>query len=605
MDVQETIHMENLKRLGALWRLLTTHTHLSEFVTPRDRKVFSRRAQGEGMSFLTVTLPRLYKALDSALESGQLEPIEGFVTKEGCVYPLFLHLAWGQIFNEDGSLKPYSVEHADAVACIRQLSAVYYKLELPYTSDQEQAVFAAFKANDSGLAGRDLSPVKGVLERARKLVCRLLAGVSPQSIVPRHGSGSSACGIVPHERYESFRFIPRLNAEFPYDEYFYFSPSHLVDELDKLVNAETAEPTAKVVLVPKDSRGPRLISEEPREFMYIQQGLMALLYDVVESHPAIARQIGFTDQTRNQLLARHGSMSRDYATLDLKDASDLVSWELVKELFPGNWVAALAASRSLATVLPNGEVVQFRKFAPMGSALCFPVEAICFWSIALAACGMDDTYINRLFRNAITSADMQISVFGDDIIVQSEYFSAVVDTLEQCGLKVNTSKSYVTGFFRESCGGDFYHGHNVTPVRVKCLPSDDARSRHRTCQVFNNLIDRYGYSRVGLALQLLFEDWYGPVPVTNRVDRRSGAAATSGLALIGPVTDVPRIYRRRFNPALQRIEYRVPKIVVKSIDLTTERWSSVLRKFNMNLRETSARGALPKRSRIKYGWTEL
>jgi len=533
----------------------------------------------------------------------------GFKNQAGCAYPRFLLRAWAAILNQDGSLRPINEIDVEAVACIRQISNLFYKLEMPYTSEQEDATVQAFLSAEDDVALIDLTSgaMEPLLNRAGKLVRRLLSQSDPRKILPKHGSGSSACGVKPHERYSSFRFIPRLNAEFPYDKYFFYNSTHICDNMDMLLDAEFDEPAAKVVFVPKDSRGPRLISEEPREFMYIQQGLMALMYDTVKHLPAVAGQIDFTDQTRNQEMAKSSSIDGKLATLDLKEASDRVSWKLVAKLFPEPWVRALSASRSQGTVLPDGRYVRLDKFAPMGSACCFPVEAICFWAIALAAMGIDDSYINRLFNNTLTEKDISISVFGDDIIVPTEFVPKVIRALESVGLIINRDKSFWEGFFRESCGGDYFNGHNVTPIRCKALPDNDARARHRTCELFNNLIRKYEYEHVGLALQLLFEEWYGPVPVSSRYRNSPDKEKTQrGLYLIGPYTDVPTAYKRRRCNNKQVTVYRIPCILSWDITIPADSWSHVLRKASKRLHlNPVTRAALPKRCRIKYRWTEL
>jgi hypothetical protein len=534
----------------------------------------------------------------------------GFANKAGCNYPRFLYLAWRAILEKDGTPKPSKDIDVDAVACIRQVSHLFYKLELPFTESQINSTIEAFKQAEIDVKGQEeipYGPTEVLLNRARKIVCRLLAGVNPLSIQPKHGSGSSACGVAPHKRYDSFRYIKRLDAVYPYDEYFYFNKSHLVDELYKLADAEEAEPPAKVVLVPKDSRGPRLISEEPREFMYIQQGLMKAMYDRVNGLPAIRGQIGFTDQTRNQRLARLGSRYGTYATLDLKEASDRVSWKLVQTLFPPNWIKALGATRSLATKLPNGELISLSKFAPMGSACCFPVESICFWSIALAACGCDDAYINRLYQNRLTAKDISISVFGDDIIVPTRFYEKVTGALEAVGLIVNSAKSFSVGSFRESCGGDYVYGQPVMPIRCKALPHNDWRSRFRWAEMLNNIIRLHGYDTVGLACADLYKDLYGPVPISSRYRESPDLEKTStGLYLIGLYTDVPSTYKRRWNKRLQRLEHKVPCMEARPITVELDGWSHVLRKSCLKLHEVRAdRLALPKRYRIKYRWITL
>jgi hypothetical protein len=60
-----------------------------------------------------------------------------------------------------------------------------------------------------------------------------------------------------------------------------------------------------------------------------------------------------------------------------------------------------------------------------------------------------------------------VRVYGDDIIVPVEYVFAVVSRLEAFGFKVNKNKSFWSGYFRESCGKDYYEGTDVTIVRVR------------------------------------------------------------------------------------------------------------------------------------------
>jgi len=60
-----------------------------------------------------------------------------------------------------------------------------------------------------------------------------------------------------------------------------------------------------------------------------------------------------------------------------------------------------------------------------------------------------------------------VRVFGDDIIVPRDYVLSVVDELSAFGHKVNVDKSFWTGRFRESCGKEYFDGHDVSIVRVR------------------------------------------------------------------------------------------------------------------------------------------
>jgi len=101
----------------------------------------------------------------------------------------------------------------------------------------------------------------------------------------------------------------------------------------------------------------------------------------------------------------------------------------------------------------------------MGSAVCFPVEAMVFCTLVFL--GIQDRLNRRLTKKDVESFLGQVRVYGDDIIVPVDCVGSVIARLESFGLKVNMRKSFWNGKFRESCGGDFYDGLDVTPVRVR------------------------------------------------------------------------------------------------------------------------------------------
>jgi hypothetical protein len=114
----------------------------------------------------------------------------------------------------------------------------------------------------------------------------------------------------------------------------------------------------------------------------------------------------------------------------------------------------------------------------MGSALTFPVEAVCFLMICIAAVCDQRAVFNRLGRpkslEAFEKARKDILVFGDDLIVPTDSIVKVIEYLEAFGLKVNSKKTFFQGGFRESCGHDYFNGVLVTPVYLR---QDPPRSR--------------------------------------------------------------------------------------------------------------------------------
>jgi len=354
-----------------------------------------------------------------------------------------------------------------ALKALRQVCYSFYKLKLPYTHEQEANVLADFCTVDDQLEFNlaDLTPEDQIIHReARRIIRRVLANADPYSGIPRHGPGAVATGEKLPEKHQFRRFYKRLSASYRVDEWFFCNLTHVCDSLQELQSfTELEAGTAKVVLVQKDSRGPRLISCEPLEYQWIQQSQMSVLVDTIEHHPLTKGFVNFTNQEVNRRLALQGSTG-DYSwvTLDMKEASDRVSLKLVESLFHDGWYDALYASRSPSTRLPDGRIVHMKKFAPMGSAVCFPVEALIFWALSVATLICKH---NLPLRKAAT----KVYVYGDDIICDAAYHGDIRLTLPKFGLMLNASKCCTAGPFKESCGMDAFYGQPVTPTKIRSV----------------------------------------------------------------------------------------------------------------------------------------
>jgi len=101
----------------------------------------------------------------------------------------------------------------------------------------------------------------------------------------------------------------------------------------------------------------------------------------------------------------------------------------------------------------------------MGSALCFPIEALVFSTIALM--GVSRVRGVPLSNRFLKEMVGQVRVYGDDIIVPADSAEAVVTLLEAFGLRVNVHKSFWNGSFRESCGKEYFKGSDVSYVKVR------------------------------------------------------------------------------------------------------------------------------------------
>jgi hypothetical protein len=286
--------------------------------------------------------------------------------------------------------------------------------------------------------------------------------------IPRHGPGAVADRISSNGKYDQRTWTARLQPVLPAEEFLYPNLRYAREDEELDILEPGNEIPVRVTSVPKTLKTPRIIAMEPTCMQYAQQALQRSYRSALKEDSFLSRVIGVEDQVPNQDLAREGSLSGDLATLDMSEASDRVSNQLIQAMTQ-DWShlhAAVQASRSRKADVPGHGVIRLAKFAPMGSALCFDFEAIVFLTIIFVA-------INRelnapLCRDSlIKEFSRRVRVFGDDLIVPREHVLSVVDALETFGFRVNAGKSYWTGRFRESCGREYYDGFDVSIVKVR------------------------------------------------------------------------------------------------------------------------------------------
>jgi len=203
---------------------------------------------------------------------------------------------------------------------------------------------------------------------------------------------------------------------------------------------------------------------------FVQQGLNILLRDSIKECRILRNSIALTDQTLNQKLALEGSQYDNWATIDLKSASDLLSVTLVKSVFQGQepFLGYMMDCRSPIVTCEGKPPLALGKFAGMGNALTFPVQSICFAVVCIAA--ILDAEGTAPSYWSVRRASRRIRVYGDDIIIQRKYAHQCVDWLTAVGLKVNSKKSFLEGNFKESCGVDGFKGVDITPIYLRHRP---------------------------------------------------------------------------------------------------------------------------------------
>lgn len=200
--------------------------------------------------------------------------------------------------------------------------------------------------------------------------------------------------------------------------------------------------------VPKKTDIDRCACKEPDINMFLQKGVGAHIRRRLRRFG-----INLNDQSINRRLAHLGSLDGSLATLDLSAASDSMSISCVEALLPRDWFLYLNDIRS-QSVIVDGTVVRTEMFSSMGNGFTFELESLIFWAL------MRTTAYFQGSRGVV-------SVYGDDIIIPSGMYDDATWVLSVFGFTPNPEKSFHEGSFRESCGGHYHAGEDVTPFYLK------------------------------------------------------------------------------------------------------------------------------------------
>jgi hypothetical protein len=478
-----------MKSLISLWSITANELAVRCCTSATlDIRTVERRIEHEGLAFLAITLANFGKAIEKWLDQGFVVPsdVPSFKKDRLTGLPVFLQGFLGRVFRPlDGVL--LDVPDIEAIQAIRQLTLSFSKFALPQgdpggkptsvTPRRERRAMSNYieceqdvKRNDYFLDPQFLAEFK---EMSSLLFGDVFAKVDRDvywgRLVPKHGPGAVADHLTSNGKYNLRTWTSRLQQVMPAAD-FLIPNSHFRENLEGELNIlePGAEMPVRVITVPKTMKTPRIIAIEPAAMQYAQQALLAAIRSAISEDGFLTRCIGFDDQVPNRELARLGSLSGDLATLDLSDASDRVSYQHVRAMledFP-HLLWAVDACRSRKADVPGHGVIRLAKFASMGSALCFPFEAMVFFTVICLAVQRElNTPLSR--RKISNLLDGKVRVFGDDLIVPRDYVLPVIGELDLFGHRVNASKSFWIGRFRESCGKEYYDGHDVSIVKVR------------------------------------------------------------------------------------------------------------------------------------------
>jgi hypothetical protein len=286
----------------------------------------------------------------------------------------------------------------------------------------------------------DYCTTSKIVRRARRELKWLLSGITPEEVMQRAHWGPGASTSLSRSRSS-----PQNKWEFGAH-----CTEGLLPWIHTLGRWSGRDFAARPVLgnlvttVPKNAKTNRIIAIEPDWNSFIQLGLGSAIRSRLQ-------RVGLlldTAQAENRSLALQGSETGEYATIDLKAASDTVSLGLCDLLLPPppDLLTGIIAVTRSDKGLVGDDVVEYEKVSSMGNGYTFELETALFYALARAC-----------------SPSGVVRVYGDDVIMPAARAPLFIEVLNDLGMEVNLKKTFYTGDFRESCGGHYFRGNDVTP----------------------------------------------------------------------------------------------------------------------------------------------
>lgn len=444
--------------------------------------------------------------------------------------------------------------------------------------------------------GRSIRDALESVQRTADWFAGVVGAVDFTALRPKHGPGAVADLRGGSFKYDFPVWQWQLESLFPFEEFASANTSvwdeaaHALDmSSDMFGRAQYAPGTVSTVpdgvsttevpcvllAVPKTQKGPRLIAKEPTANQWIQQALKRDIELKIAKTP-LKHSIDFRCQEKSREAALAASRNGLRATIDLSSASDRLTLWLVERLFRVNpdllsvWRAC--RTRYLVNKLDKKQpkLIKLRKFAPAGSALTFPVQSVVY---ALICIGVLNYVRGRgTDRTSIDTAARQVRVFGDDLIVPVDCVEVLTAVLTYAGLKVNASKTFCTGRFRESCGMDAYAGEDVTPAYVLEPPTETRPESIASVVAASNNFYRRGWFEAAAYLQSTVPDKIAKairvVPV--------GSGAFGWESYTGKMWMAPK---RRFSTTLHQWEVSTITFKTKCERDDVQGWGRLLQYY--------------------------
>ena len=398
-----------------------------------------------------------------------------------------------------------------------------------YTHEQlEEMTREKFVATQKRICEHEWKPIplrsKIVLRKARLIIKEILGSFSHSELLERFEFGKkAAAGLRKDYSYLDTRIGSTITGTSPHISFFkqYLIHDPLLDRVfDSCVpmalDRYEEYDSLNLVYVPKSWKIYRGIMPNT-----IAGGCYTLaLGRMIEER---LRDIGLDISALpdfHKILASLASVTRVLTTADLTSASDSITWSLLCMLLPRAWLRAIAAGR-ISQFTTSNRRYYMHTFCTMGIGFTFPLQTLLYYALLKAI-------------QELVSASGRISVFGDDLIYPTKMHGYVSRVFTDLGFILNQDKTFVQEFFRESCGGDYYHGTDVRPYMPEHQACELTPTRYLAFlyKTINGLLTRWDECEIPNTLEYL----------QNRVLQVSGTLLqvppnfpdTSGIRVLVP-----------------------------------------------------------------------
>jgi hypothetical protein len=189
-----------------------------------DIKCVQGRVKHEGISFLTISLPSFGKDFQKSLDLGIVDrnSFHGFSWRAGL--PRFLGGFLDLVFDRDSGVLVHNPD-VEAIQAIRQLTLLYSKVLIPCTYTRERDAMSAYvdcdrevKRNDKVLTDEDYTSFHRI---SRLLFAPLFSSldrmVYDETMVPKHGPGSTAEKLMGNQKFYNRVWTHRLQDVFSFE----------------------------------------------------------------------------------------------------------------------------------------------------------------------------------------------------------------------------------------------------------------------------------------------------------------------------------------------------------------------------------------------------